>query len=363
MSTVIETRIRPGSAIALVNLAELRRYRDLLSMFVWRDFATKYKQTILGPIWFLVQPVLPALLFTVIFAQVAGMSTDGVPAFVFFLCNQVAWGYLATIFGAVSGALINNLGVFSKVYFPRLLVPISSLVSNLITLAIQILLLAAAFVYARYRVPGGETLHVTWASCSSHCSCSRWRDGPGFGLWMAAATAKYRDLQQVSAVLLQVWMYGSAVMFPLSRMHGKYRTAGIGEPGDFRHRGRPSLLIGVGTLSVARRALVRWVSRWSCSSSGFACSTEPPRPSWTWHEYARVAIIDVVSVSKRYRFGVIGATRLIDDAERAWLRLSGRAEKPDRSEFWALRDVVVRRCTRARSSASSAGTAPARARC
>src|SRR6478672_10916810 len=154
MSTVIETRIRPGRSIALVDFGELRRYRDLLSMFVWRDFATKYKQTILGPIWFLVQPLLPALLFTVIFAQVGGMSTDGVPAFVFFLCNQVAWGYLATNFAAISGALINNLGVFSKVYFPRLLVPISSLVSNLITLAIQILLLATAFLYARYRVPG-----------------------------------------------------------------------------------------------------------------------------------------------------------------------------------------------------------------
>jgi lipopolysaccharide transport system permease protein len=250
MSTVIETRIRPDSATALVDFAELRRYRDLLSMFVWRDFATKYKQTILGPIWFLVQPLLPALLFTVIFAQVAGMSTDGVPAFVFFLCNQVAWGYLSTNFGAISGALINNLSVFNKVYFPRLLVPISSLVSNLITLAIQLLLLAVAFAYARFRVPGGDSLHVTWALLFFPLIVLQLGAiALAFGLWMAAATAKYRDLQQVSAVLLQVWMYGSAVMFPLSRMPGKYRLVISANPATFAIEAARRSLIGVGTVS------------------------------------------------------------------------------------------------------------------
>jgi lipopolysaccharide transport system permease protein len=250
MSTVIETRIRPGRSIALIDLGELRRYRDLLSMFVWRDFATKYKQTILGPIWFLVQPLLPTLLFTVIFAQVGGMSTEGVPAFVFFLCNQVAWGYLATNFSAISGSLISNLNVFNKVYFPRLLVPISSLVSNLITLVIQLVLLAAAFVYARYTLPGGENLHVTWALLLFplivlHLGAI----ALAFGLWMAAATAKYRDLQQVSAVLLQVWMYGSAVMFPLSRMPGKYRVIASSNPATFAVEAARRSLIGVGTVS------------------------------------------------------------------------------------------------------------------
>lgn len=250
MSTLIETRIRPGSAVALVDVAELRRYRDLLSMFVWRDFATKYKQTILGPIWFLVQPLLPALIFTVIFAQVAGMSTDGVPAFVFFLCNQVAWGYFATTFTVTSGALINNLQLFNKVYFPRLIVPISSLISNLITLAIQLLLLAAAFLYARYHGQAGDALRVTWAIALFPLVVLELAlMSLAFGLWMAAATAKYRDLQQVSAVLLQVWMYGSAVMFPLSKMPDKYRLLVSANPATFAIEAARRCLIGVGTVS------------------------------------------------------------------------------------------------------------------
>jgi lipopolysaccharide transport system permease protein len=250
LSTGVETRIRPGSAVALIDFAEMRRYRDLLSMLVWRDFATKYKQTILGPIWFLVQPLLPALVFTVIFAQVAGMSTDGVPAFVFFLCNQVTWGYFATTFTAISNSLLTNLSLFNKVYFPRLLVPISSLISNLLTLGIQLLLLGVAFVYARLKVPGGEHLHVTWnllylplivvllAAMSL-----------GFGLWLAALTAKYRDLQQVITVLLQVWMYGSAVMFPLSRIPDKYRLLISANPATFAIEAARVSLLGVGTVS------------------------------------------------------------------------------------------------------------------
>jgi lipopolysaccharide transport system permease protein len=250
MSTLIETRIRPDSAVALVDVAELRRYRDLLGMFVWRDFATKYKQTILGPIWFLVQPLLPALIFTVIFAQVAGMSTDGVPAFVFFLCNQVAWGYFATTFTVTSGSLINNLQLFNKVYFPRIIVPISSLISNLITLAIQLLLLAAAVLWARYHGQGGEALHVTWALALFPLVVLELAlMSLGFGIWMAAATAKYRDLQQVSAVLLQVWMYGSAVMFPLSRMPDKYRLLVSANPATFAIEAARRCLIGVGTVS------------------------------------------------------------------------------------------------------------------
>jgi len=250
MSTVIETRIRPGGAIALVNVAELRRYRDLLSMFVWRDFTTKYKQTILGPIWFLVQPLLPALVFTVIFGQVGGMPTDGVPAFVFFLCNQVTWGYFATNFGAISTSLIGNLGLFGKIYFPRLIVPLSALVSNLLTLSIQLALLAAAFAYARFRIPGGSSLHVTWAIVLFPLIVLELAAmSLAFGLCMAAATAKYRDLQQVSAVLLQVWMYGSAVMFPLSRMQGKYRLLVSANPATFAIEAARRCLIGVGTVS------------------------------------------------------------------------------------------------------------------
>jgi homopolymeric O-antigen transport system permease protein len=246
----IETRIRANNSVALVDFAELRRHRDLLSMFVWRDFATKYKQTILGPLWFLVQPLLPALVFTVIFGHVAGMSTEGVPAFVFFLCNQVAWGYFATNFSSVSNTLLVNLSLFSKVYFPRLLAPISSLISNLITLVIQLSLLAATVAWAHFRSDGSDNLHLSWTLLLFplvvvHLAAM----ALGFGLWMAALTAKYRDLQQVSALIVQVWMYGSAVMYPLSQMTGKYRLLLSANPATFVIEAARVCLIGVGTVT------------------------------------------------------------------------------------------------------------------
>ncbi len=251
MSSAVETRIRAGTSVALIDLEELRRHRDLLSMLVWRDFATKYKQTILGPIWFMVQPLLPALLFTVIFGQVAGMSTEGVPAFVFFLCNQVAWNYFATNFSSVSNTLVVNLALFSKVYFPRLLVPISSLISNLITLVIQLTLLAATIGWAYFKDPGGTHLHTSWRIVFFPLVILELGVmAMGFGLWMAALTAKYRDLQQVSALLVQVWMYGSAVMYPLSQMQGKYRTLISLNPATFAIEAARLCLIGVGTISL-----------------------------------------------------------------------------------------------------------------
>jgi len=246
----MEIRIRPNKRLALVDVGELWRYRDLLSLLVWRDFATKYKQTVLGPIWFILQPLLPALVFTLVFGQVAGMSTDGIPRFVFFLCNQVAWGYFAATFNTTSGSLLANLHVFSKVYFPRLVVPIAAMVSNLLTLGIQLGLFFVVFLYYRFFKPEGATLHLTWTIVFLplvvlHLAAM----SMGFGLWMAALTAKYRDLQQISAVLLQIWMYGSAVMFPLSQMPAKYQALLSVNPATFAIEAARFALLGRATLS------------------------------------------------------------------------------------------------------------------
>jgi lipopolysaccharide transport system permease protein len=246
----IETRIRAGNSVALVDFEELRRHRDLLSMLVWKEFATKYKQTVLGPIWFMIQPVLPALLFTVVFGQVAGMSTEGVPAFVFFLCNQVAWGYFSTNFFSVSNTLVVNLSLFNKVYFPRLLVPISALISNLLTLVIQLALLAATVAWTYFRNPATTHIQTSWQIVLFPLVLMLLAAmALGFGLWMAALTAKYRDLQQVSALLVQVWMYGSAVMYPLSQIHGKFRFWIALNPATFAIEAARRCLIGVGTVS------------------------------------------------------------------------------------------------------------------
>jgi lipopolysaccharide transport system permease protein len=246
----MEIRIRPNKSLALVDFGELWGYRVLLSILVWRDFATRYKQTLLGPIWFLIQPILPALVFTVVFGQVAGMSTDGVPRFLFFLCNQVVWGYFSGNFTAISGSLLTNLNVFSKVYFPRLVVPLASVLSNLVTLGIQLGLFFVFCLYYRVAKPEAAAPQLSWAIIVLplvvlHLAVM----AMGFGLCMAALTAKYRDLQQISVVLLQVWMYGSAVMYPLSQMPQKYREIFSVNPATFAIESARFCLLGRATLS------------------------------------------------------------------------------------------------------------------
>ena len=246
----IELRIRPDKALSLVDFGELWRYRDLLSMLVWRDFAIKYKQTVLGPVWFLLQPLLPALVFTLIFGRVAHMSTDGSPGFLFFLCNQIIWGCFSTNFSSIGTALMTNMNIFSKVYFPRLIVPLSSLVSSLVTLAIQLGLFAGFYLYYKFRTPEGSQLHLSPALLYlPFIILYLGTMSLGFGLWMAALTAKYRDLQQLTAVIIQLWMFGSAVIFPLSQISPAHQTLFSINPVIFATEAARYCLLGHGTLS------------------------------------------------------------------------------------------------------------------
>lgn len=246
----LEVRIRPNKALALVDFGELWRYRDLLSVLVWRDFATRYKQTLLGPIWFLIQPILPTVVFTLIFNKMAGLSTDGLPAFLFYLCNQIAWGYFSGNFSAISGTLLTNMNLFSKVYFPRIVVPLSTLVSSLVTLGIQLLLFFGCYVYYKFFTTTGAGLQPTAAMLLLPLVVVQLAGmSLGFGLWMAAVTAKYRDLQQISGVIIQLWMYGSAVVFPLSQIPAKYQTLVSLNPVTFTSEATRYCLLGHGTLS------------------------------------------------------------------------------------------------------------------
>ncbi len=248
----LEVRIRPNKALALVDFGELWRYRDLLSVLVWRDFATRYKQTLLGPIWFLIQPILPTIVFTLIFNKMAGLSTDGLPPFLFYLCNQIAWGYFSGNFSAISGTLLMNMNLFSKVYFPRIVVPLSTLVSSLVTLGIQLLLFFGCYVYYKFFTTIGADLQPTTAMLLLPLVVVQLAGmSLGFGLWMAALTAKYRDLQQISGVIIQLWMYGSAVVFPLSEIPAKYQTLVSLNPVTFASEATRYCLLGHGTLSWA----------------------------------------------------------------------------------------------------------------
>lgn len=246
----VEVRILPRASLSLGDFAELWRARDLFSMLVWRDFAVRYKQTVLGPVWFVIQPLLPTLVFTLVFGMIVGVSTDGIPGFLFYLCNQIVWGYFATCYSSTAGSLISNMHLFTKVYLPRLVVPLASLASNAISVVVQLGMFAVAWVWFAQSPDTTFALElsvrIVWVPLLLLLVAMQ---GLGFGLWMAAITAKYRDLQQVSLVIIQLWMYGSAVIFPLSAVPVEYRPLVELNPVTFVVEAFRLCLLGVGTIS------------------------------------------------------------------------------------------------------------------
>ena len=206
--------IKPKRTLWEIDLKEIWRYRDLLFLLVKRDFISVYKQTILGPIWFFIQPLLITITFTVIFGQVAKISTGGAPEILFYLTGITFWNYFSSCLTSTSNTFVSNASVFGKVYFPRLIVPLSVIISNLMKLGIQILLLLIVWVY--YIVnsnavhPQIEVLLMPFYLLVFALM------GLGFGLIFSALTTKYRDLTFLIAFGVQLLMYASAVIFPAS---------------------------------------------------------------------------------------------------------------------------------------------------
>lgn len=206
--------IKPKNRLFEINFKEIWQYRDLLFLLVKRDFISVYKQTILGPIWFFIQPILQTTTFTIIFALVAKLSTDGVPPALFYLTGVTFWSYFSSCLVATSNTFVTNAAVFGKVYFPRLIVPLSVVISNLIKLAIQFLLLIIVWVYY---LSTGDSVHpqATLALVPLFLVLFALL-GLGFGLIFSALTTKYRDLTFLIAFGVQLLMYGSAVVIPVS---------------------------------------------------------------------------------------------------------------------------------------------------
>ena len=174
---------------------ELWSYRDLLFLLVRRDLLAKYSQTILGPIWFVVQPVLMTAMFTVVFGNVANLSTDRLPAPLFYMAGLLGWNYVNATFLAISNTFVGNIHIFSKVYFPRLIVPLSLAVSNLLTLLVQLLTFAILFVYFKCATTAYGTFSVSeYAILLPVVIIQSVALAMGLGLCIAAATARYRDI-------------------------------------------------------------------------------------------------------------------------------------------------------------------------
>jgi lipopolysaccharide transport system permease protein len=193
-------------------------------LLIWRDFVSKYKQTILGPLWFIIQPLLTTVVFTIIFGKVARIPTDSLPPFLFYLSGIVIWDYFARCFNGISTTFIDNAQVFGKVYFPRLVVPLSVAISNLIALAIQLMLFLGFYFYFRLFTPAGAYMKVNIVLITLPLIIIQAGIfGLGAGLWMAASTAKYRDLIFVTAFIIQLWMYATPVIYPVSAIPDKWR--------------------------------------------------------------------------------------------------------------------------------------------
>jgi lipopolysaccharide transport system permease protein len=215
------TILRPESRRLDFRLGELWRYRDLIGLLVRRDFVATYKQTILGPIWFLIQPLVTTVTFVVIFGNIAQLPTDGQPHVLFYMLGAVVWSYFATCFVQTSNTFVNNANLFGKVYFPRLVVPVALVTSNLITLAIQF----AQFVVVALlvRSSGIAVAPNRWLAAVPLLIVLMAGLGLGLGLAISSMTTRYRDLQYAVSFGTPLLMYATPIIYPLSSVPERFR--------------------------------------------------------------------------------------------------------------------------------------------
>lgn len=216
--------IRPGQSWLTVDWAGLWQYRDLLVLLIHRDFTARYQQTILGPAWFIISPLINAAVFTILFSRIIGIPTDGLPPMLFYLGGQLAWNYFANVLGTTGNSLTGNAGIFSKVWFPRLIPPLAMCGSALIAFFIQLAVFLAFWVWYYVYTPFGEFFRFNGMIALLPLLLLQTAAlGLGVGLVLSALTAKYRDLQHLTGYLLQIWMYATPVIYPLSRISDEWR--------------------------------------------------------------------------------------------------------------------------------------------
>lgn len=239
--------LRPRRSLFDVNLKELWQYRDLIGMFVRRDFVSKFKQTILGPLWFIIQPLLTTIMFTIIFGNIAGIPTDGIPKILFYMSGVVGWTYFSTCLNDTSQTFIKNASIFGKVYFPRLALPISVVISNLVSFIIQFLFLCCFLAY--FMIRGADVspnIHVLWLPFLVVLLAGL---GLGFGIIISSLTTKYRDLTHLVTFGVTLWMYATPIIYPLSEIPEKYRFLVVANPMTPVVETFRTALLGVGEIN------------------------------------------------------------------------------------------------------------------
>ena len=213
------TIIKPKDKLLAVDFKELWRYRDLYTLFVKRNIITQYKQTVLGPLWFVIQPVLTVIMYMVVFGGIAGIATDDIPQPLFYLSGTCMWHYFSDCLGRTSNTFVSNSGLFGKVYFPRLITPLATVTSNLLRFGIQLGLFIV--VYVIYAIQGCNA-HLTWYILLFPVLVVMLAGlALGFGILISSMTTQYRDLQILFSFVVSLWMYATPIVYPLSLVKGK----------------------------------------------------------------------------------------------------------------------------------------------
>ncbi len=250
-----EIVIEPSRGWLRIEWRELWEYRDLMVLLVQRDVISRYKQTLLGPLWFVLQPLLTTAVFVVIFGRIAGIPTDGIPGPLFYLCGLLGWNYFAQNITTGGACFVTNAHLFGKVWFPRLIVPIAAVISNLVALALQFAPFVACLCY--FKMTGNAAgIHATSALLLLplvivHTAAL----SLGVALFMSAATGKYRDLIHLQQYIIQVWMFATPIVYPLSSVPEKWKWIVLVNPVSVNVECYRICLLGRGTVNGTELAI------------------------------------------------------------------------------------------------------------
>lgn len=222
--------IKPHQKLWSVDIGEIWRYRDLIQLFIKRDIVVQYKQTILGPLWYLIQPILTVIMNMVVFGGIAKMSTDGIPQALFYLAGNVCWLYFANCLNQTSNTFVANQNMFGKVYFPRLAIPIATVISNLLRFGVQFALFVVLWIWFVAR-GANVSVNVSVIVLLPVLVIMLAGLGLGFGVMVSSMTTKYRDLRILFTFIVQLWMYGTPIVYPISMVpEGTLRTLMLANP-------------------------------------------------------------------------------------------------------------------------------------
>ena len=243
-----ETVITPSRKWYELRLQEVYRYRDLIWLLVKRSFSAQYKQTILGPLWFIINPLITSFISTIVFGNIAGISSDGVPYFLFYLCGYTLWNYFATCVTQTSSTFTANAGIMGKVYFPRLAMPISAVIFS--ALNMLIIFIMSLITMLVYKVQGYDIQISVMIWIIPLLMVQTAVLGLGVGIIVSSLTTKYRDLTILVGFGVQLWMYITPVVYPMTAVTGTLKTVILINPMSAIIQNYKYALLGIGTFEL-----------------------------------------------------------------------------------------------------------------